>query len=268
MPSPARPRLVRRLVAVAAAGAAASTATLALTPAPASADHGALPDGRHVRHYTVRPGDTATELAVRFHAWTAELISHNHLDSSGALVVGQELEIPVVTSAAGDASGDAAGDGGSSGGGQDSGGTGGPRLPAADPSREAVRAEVVRAARWYGVDPQLALAVSWQEAGWQMHHVSSAGAVGAMQVLPSTAHWMSLYADRRLHVRDTRDNIAAGVLLLDVLRGMTGSRAHQIGAYYQGVGAVQDSGLYSETRAYIASVRAIKRRLENGQPPA
>ena len=31
---------------------------------------------------------------------------------------------------------------------------------------------------------ELALAVSWQESGWQMHHVSSANAIGAMQVLP------------------------------------------------------------------------------------
>jgi soluble lytic murein transglycosylase-like protein len=141
-------------------------------------------------------------------------------------------------------------------------------VPAADPSRAAVRAEIVRAARWYGVDPQLALAVSWQEAGWQMHHVSSAGAVGAMQVLPSTAEWMSMYAGRRLDVRNTRDNIAAGVLLLDVLRTMTSSREHQIGAYYQGPGAVQSYGLYAETRAYVANVQAIKRALERGWSPA
>ncbi len=45
----------------------------------------------------MKPGDTATGLAVRFHAWTAELMSHNHLDSSGRLRVGQRIEIPVVT---------------------------------------------------------------------------------------------------------------------------------------------------------------------------
>jgi hypothetical protein len=49
---------------------------------------------------------------------------------------------------------------------------------------------------------------------------------------------------------------------------MTGSRAHQVGAYYQGIGAVQTSGLYAETRAYVANVQAIKRRLERGLPPA
>lgn len=270
MPSPARSHRVRRALALVTTGAAVSALGVVLSPVQASADDGALPEGRRVLHYTVRPGDTATELAVRFHAWTAELVSHNHLGSSASLVVGQELEIPVVTAAA-----SKDGDDGTSrdrerdtstrsGGGHDAR----PALPAADPSREAVRAEIVRAAHWYGVDPQLALAVSWQEAGWQMHHVSSAGAVGAMQVLPSTAEWMSMYAGRDLRLRDTRDNIAAGVLLLDVLRTMTGSRAHQIGAYYQGIGAVQTSGLYAETRAYVANVQAIERRLERGLPPA
>ena len=48
----------------------------------------------------MKPGDTATGLAVRFHAWTAELISHNHLGSTATLRVGQRIRIPVVRAAA------------------------------------------------------------------------------------------------------------------------------------------------------------------------
>jgi hypothetical protein len=127
---------------------------------------------------------------------------------------------------------------------------------------------VARTARRHRVDPQLALAVSWQEAGWQMHHVSSANAIGAMQVLPSTARWMELYAGRRLRLRRLADNAEAGVRLLDVLGEHTRRRAHRIGAYYQGLGAVREHGLYGETRTYVANVVAIKRRLEAGRPPA
>src|SRR3546814_5303692 len=58
--------------------------------------------------------------------------------------------------------------------------------------------------------------VSWQEAGWQMHHVSSANAIGAMQVLPGTGDWMEGYAGRTLDLRNVYDNVAAGVLLLKV----------------------------------------------------
>ena len=51
-----------------------------------------------MRH-TVRPGDTATGLAVRYHAWTDELLRLNHLGSRGTLHRGQVLRIPVVLSA-------------------------------------------------------------------------------------------------------------------------------------------------------------------------
>lgn len=236
---------------------------LALAPAaPAAADHERLPDGRHLKTYTVEPGDTATGLAVRFHAWTAELISHNHLDASGRLRVGQRLEIPVVTEARDK---DRGKNGGKAGGG---GHTGGSHSSAGSPSRDRVRRTITRAANYRGVDPQLALAVAWQESGWQMHHVSSAGAIGAMQVLPDTGRWMEYYAGRDLRLRVLKDNATAGVLLLGVLDDNTRKRRHQVGAYYQGLGALQEHGLYGETKAYVANVLAIKKRLEAGRPPA
>lgn len=233
---------------------AAAIAGGALT-APAAAEDERLPGGRHVKHYTVRPGDTATGLAVRFHAWTAELIAHNHLGPGAGLTVGEQIEVPVVSAAVPSS--------------HRAHHAGAPReKQAAEPSRQRVRQAIVRVSRLQGVDPQLSLAVSWQEAGWRMHHVSSAGAVGAMQVLPSTAKWMELYAGRDLHPRRMRDNVTTGVTLLGVLAAETVSRARQVGAYYQGLGAVRRHGLYDETRAYVDNVLAIKHRLEAGRPPA
>ena len=210
----------------------------------------------------MRPGDTATELAVRFHAWTDELIAHNHLGPGAGLTVGERIEIPVVTAAVDKAALES----------RRPTPTVVPEAPSerktAGPSRQRVRQAIVRVSRRQGVDPQLSLAVSWQEAGWRMHHVSSAGAIGAMQVLPSTAKWMELYVGRDLKPRRLHDNVAAGVTLLDVLAAETVSRARQVGAYYQGLGAVRRHGLYDETRAYVDNVLAIKHRLEAGQPPA
>ncbi len=134
--------------------------------------------------------------------------------------------------------------------------------------REKVRRVIAGAARHHDVDPQLALAISWQESGWQMGVVSSAHAIGAMQVLPSTARWMEQYAGRRLDLRKLGDNARAGVLLLRVLARHTHRRSHKIGAYYQGLGAVQRHGLYEETKAYVENVEAIKRRLEDGRSPS
>ena len=223
--------------------------TLTSVAGPAHADHERLPSGRTLVPYVVEPGDTVSALAVEHHAWTAEIVAHNHLGRTGALQVGQRLEIPVVGKRSG-------------------GGSRTTMWQHPDPEREKVRRVVAGAARNHGVDPQLALAVSWQESGWQMGVVSHADAIGAMQVLPSTARWMAHYAGRRLDLRRLGDNAKAGVLLLDVLSRHTQRRAHKIGAYYQGLGAVRRHGLYDETRAYVANVEAIKRRLEAGRPPS
>lgn len=244
-------------------------------------DHARLPGGRKLVRYTVRPGDTATELAVRFHAWTAELISYNHLGPSAAMYVGQRLRIPVVLSAvrkerekrqahpARHRSSQPRSHQRRSRGHAAHHRDHARNLRAhADPARAKVRRVIVRTARRHEVNPELALAISWQEAGWQMHHVSSAGAIGAMQVIPATGVWMSLYAGRPLHLRDVQDNVLAGVLLIDVLDRMTSSRVRKIAAYYQGIGAVREHGLYRDSRHYVANVLALKHRLELGWSPA
>lgn len=256
---------IKMTVGIAAAGMAVGMVLVAaVVPTPAHADHDRLPRGRTATAYVVEAGDTATGLAVRFHAWTAELIEHNHLGPDAGLRVGQRIVIPVVTKRSGAAEEDRSGDRDQD---RDSH-RGSETWHHPDPPREKVRRVIARTARHHGVDPQLALAVSWQEAGWQMHHVSSANAIGAMQVLPSTGRWMEYYAGRRLHLRRLRDNATAGVLLLDVLGDHTTKRRHRVGAYYQGLGAVRRHGLYDETVAYVRNVVAIKRLLEAGRPPA
>jgi len=220
----------------------------ALVGAPAHADDERLPAGRTLVSYVVAPGDTVSGLAVRFHAWTAEIVSHNHLGPDGALQVGQRIEIPVV--------------------GKTGASTQVTMWQHPDRDREKVRRVIAGAARNHGVDPQLALAVSWQESGWQMGVVSHADAIGAMQVLPSTGRWMEHYAGRPLDLEKLGDNATAGVLLLEVLARHTHRRTHKIGAYYQGLGAVRRHGLYDETRAYVADVEAIKQRLEAGRAPS
>ena len=255
------PRLLTGLLTTAVVGAGLAVA------APAQARHADLPPGRTMTPHTVRAGETATELAVRYHAWTAELIRHNHLGPDGHLYVGQRIVIPQVTARLDKPKKAAKAKK--------------PRPRAhrapkatartwqhADPSRAAVRSAIVRTARAHGVDPELALAISWQESGWQMHHVSWASAIGAMQVLPSTGTWMSLYAGRPLKLTRLRDNVLAGVLLLKVLDDNTGTQRQQIAAYYQGLGAVREHGLYGETERYVANVQYLKRRLERGWRPA
>ena len=108
--SPARPaRPAAGLIASVAA--ATAVALLPAVPADAAAVRAASvqsrahgtpwpghPDRALVRH-TVRAGDTATGLAVRYHAWTDELLRLNHLGAGTTLHRGRVLRIPVVLSA-------------------------------------------------------------------------------------------------------------------------------------------------------------------------
>lgn len=295
MPSPR----LRRLLSGATIGTVAATGIVVAGPASsASAEHGRVEPGRRIVQHTVRPGDTATGLAVRYRAWTAELIAHNHLGSSAALRVGERIEIPVVVKAAKGAKATKAkakDTQGKAKGKKDKQRPAAKKKPAkakkqsrkprkaaqagkrerrygvAVPRavpRPEVRRIIARTAKRRGVDPNLALAVAWQESGWQMDVVSSAQAIGAMQVLPATSQWMEYYVGRSLRPGRVRDNVDAGVELLRFLGDNTGSSKHQIAAYYQGLGAVREHGLYDETKPYVKSIRVIKRRLESGRPPS
>jgi soluble lytic murein transglycosylase-like protein len=226
------------------------------------------PDRALVDH-VVRPGDTATGLATRYHAWTRELRALNRLDRAATLRVGERIRIPVVLSALPHHRKPATSPGAPAPH-QSS-----PRQPSPSHvtgvrtqgwrhwrmSRAAVKRAIAREAVRRGVPVALAQAVGWQESGWHQPVRSPAGALGVMQVLPPTGLWMSLYAGRPLDLRDTHDNITAGVTLLRVLLDETRSTRRAVAAYYQGLGAVRRHGLYPSTRQYVASVLALRDRL-------
>lgn len=219
----------------------------------ATVDDGA----RRIVDYTVRRGDTPSGLAVRFHAWTAEVVEMN----GPVLRVGERIKIPVVVAAARQDRRT-----GSSGA-PDSSGRSSSSSVQAGPSRAAVRRVIASTARQHGVDPDLALAVAWQESGWQMHPVSSAGAIGAMQVLPATGRWMSGVVGRPLNLRDVQDNATAGVVLLDLLLERARPKV-AVAGYYQGLAGVRRHGMYRDTKRYVANVLALQRQFERGDHPA
>ena len=134
-------------------------------------------------------------------------------------------------------------------------------------SRSQVARRIAAEARRQGVSPTLAQAIGWQESGWQQHVVSGAGAIGVMQLLPGTGRWMEAYTGGPLDLRDTWDNVRAGVVLIHVLQRSTRDTRHAIGAYYEGLGGVRRHGLSAETRRYVRDVQAIRRRLESGRLP-
>jgi soluble lytic murein transglycosylase-like protein len=254
---------LRRRTAAGALVAAAALLLTVLTSAPAEARGRPWPGhpDRTLVGHVVRPGETATGLAVRFHAWTRELVALNRLGRHATLRVGERIRIPVVVSAARKHRAAAPA-------------TAAPTPPPSRAeqlraqgwrhgrmTRDQVRQALAHEARRLGVPVKLALAVGWQESGWHQPLRSSAGALGVMQVLPGTGLWMSLYAGRPLDLRETHDNLTAGVTLLRVLLDQTRTTRRAVAAYYQGLGAVRRHGLYPDTRRYVASVQAIRQRL-------
>lgn len=277
----ARPgRWAAPLVILAGALTSAVTATTVLATPVEAAPWPGHPD-RSIVRYVVRPGDTSTGLAVRYHAWTAELISLNRLSRKGSLHQGQTLKIPIVVSAVRSATGTVVAN-------RPNRRAPNKKSPGralaqpllhstappgrswlhADLSRGQVRHLVAATARRHGVPPRLALAVAWQESGWQQRRVSSTGALGVMQVMPDTGRWMRWYVGRPLRLKDTHDNVLAGVMTLRVLRASTRRDNTAIAAYYQGLGAVRRHGYFDDTSSYVASVRAHERRIARTGDPA
>jgi LysM repeat protein len=200
--------------------------------------------------YVVRPGDSLYEIAARQHVSPKAIARRNHLPRSLMVVIGQRLAIPhrvhVVTTTAPTSN------------------VGRPHLftgrwvPAPSQVASTIRAT---AHRW-GVDPRLALAIGWQESGFNQRWVSATGAVGAMQVEPYTAAYLSTYVvHRHLDMYDAGDNATAGVALLAVLlRETHGNAAKAVAGYYQGLASVQSRGMFSDTKAYVRNVLALRNR--------
>ncbi|MGH3447215.1 MAG: lytic transglycosylase [Nocardioidaceae bacterium] len=233
------------------------------------------PSARRVVTYTVQTGDTATGIATRFHAWTAELVSTNHLGPNAAVHVGQRLHVPVVLAALHRNESPHATDDGPTQQHRarartDDTSTRPHRQPGRhglpNPSRASVRHIIEHTAVRHGVDPELALAISWQEAGWQQDHLSSAHAVGAMQVIPDTGRWVSSLVGRPLDLRNVHDNVTAGVVLLRQLDRYA-ARRQMIAGYYQGLSSVRQLGMFSDTRQYVRNVIALTHDFEHGNYP-
>ena len=129
------------------------------------------------------------------------------------------------------------------------------------PTRSQTKALIAATARRHGVDPRLALAVSMQESGWNQRQVSVANAVGIMQVIPSGGEWASSLTGRKLDLLKPEDNVTAGVVMLRALSRAADSEDEAIAGYYQGLSSVNQRGMFTDTKQYVANIKALKGRM-------
>ncbi len=190
--------------------------------------------------HTVARGETLGGIAIRYGVRSADIAAANGISNRNLIRIGQRLQIPgdgrtVSTSSS---------------------------APSASLSRAEVGRLIERTSRQHGWNPAFVKAVAWQESGWNNRVISSAGAVGIMQVMPDTGRFISeRLAGRTLNLHDPSDNVLAGVLFLQYLHGLTGGDREMILAgYYQGLGSVRRNGVYPSTRQYITNVLALRER--------
>jgi N-acetylmuramoyl-L-alanine amidase len=198
---------------------------------------------RIVRH-VVMPGETLTGIAARYVTTVAAIAGLNGLADPSYIQAGRVLRIP-------------AGRGGAAEKYLPS------SLVAVMAKREHVRRIIVAEARRARVSPTLALALAWQESGWRQEVVSSAGARGVMQVLPTTADWIgNTMLGRRPDLTSTRDNVRAGVVLLrHYLDRYGGDVRRALAAYYQGQRSADRYGVLPVSQLYVGSILGLQRML-------
>jgi soluble lytic murein transglycosylase-like protein len=129
---------------------------------------------------------------------------------------------------------------------------------------DAYREDIVRVAETYGVDEALIRAVIQAESGFRPTALSPKGAMGLMQLMPTTARRYGV-----VNPYDPVQNIDGGTRYLrDLLHMFDNDLELVVAAYNAGENAVIRHGRrippYSETQVYVPKVVAIYEKLRTG----
>ena len=134
--------------------------------------------------------------------------------------------------------------------------------PVARPAVDPYADHIAEASRRFGVPERWIRAVLRAESAGDVRAISSAGAMGLMQVMPDT--WAALRVRYQLgrNPYDPRDNIMAGTAYLREMFDRYGEVTAMLAAYNAGPGRYDEHRstgrrLPAETRAYVAALAPI-----------
>ena len=191
--------------------------------------------------YVVQPGDTLGSIAGHLGIDVASLASANGIDDVNLIYAGQVLTVPIPQPVSA------------------------PELPAlefpARPDDPGLEATIEQIARQEGVSYGLVKAIATVESGWDQTRISSAGAIGVMQLMPGTVEWLEadVFGFDLNERASAHDNVRLGVRYLRILADATdGDMADTVAAYYQGLSPTEAGVYYADTADYVSMVLAVK----------
>jgi LysM repeat protein len=188
--------------------------------------------------YVVKQGDSLTAIARRSHTTLTKLAHLNRLNPTHTLLIGTALRLPASVSAS----------------------AGATTISASNATE--VRASLDKWASHYGIDASLARALAWMESGFNNGVVSSVGAQGVMQLLPSTWDYVEQSLIGHAVQHDADGNVEVGLAYLHHLLGaFDGNERLALAGWYQGERAVKASGLYKVSKIFVANVLALRARM-------
>jgi len=184
-----------------------------------------------VHVHVVHAGDTLTALAARSGTTVFALASLNRIDPAKPILIGERLRLPA-------------------------------RPAALAPTGSDVRARLDAWSGRLGVDPHLVRALAWMESGFQTRIVSSAGARGVLQTLPTTRSYVETVLVGHPLPRTVDGDIEVGILYLrHLLQVFHGNERLALAGWYQGERAVRAHGLYNVSKPFVANVLALRTRM-------
>jgi LysM repeat protein len=189
-----------------------------------------------LHRYVVKPGDSLTAIARTHGTTLSQLAKLNKLNPANALLIGVKLRLPASVRAA----------------------------PTAVSATNAgtVRGSLDRWAVHYGIDPSLARALAWMESGYNNTVVSSVGAQGVMQLLPTTWDYVETVLIKHPVAHDADGNVHVGLAYLNhLLQAFNGNEQLALSAWYQGERATRATGPYKVTKVFVADVLALRQRM-------
>jgi LysM repeat protein len=195
--------------------------------------------------HVVRAGESLSSIARHYHTTVAKLARINHLDPSHYLLIGKRLRVPhaghvkhvqhVTTKQ---------------------------QVAYRTQSVSSVRALLDYWAGHYGVSHHLVRALAWMESGYNNALVSSVGARGIMQLLPSTFRFSEQVLIGHHLRHNASGNVRAGVAYLShLLHDFHGDKRLALAGWYQGERAVRKHGLYKVSKTFVKNVLALEKRM-------